>query len=83
MKEKFAPVDDMSKIKIEDQFLALKLDVNEEPKQIFDKIGTSGTAGLPFSCTLERPWEVVITRSDVKSETIFGFRSPNYTGRVT
>ena len=29
------------------------------------------TTGLPFSCTLGRRWDVVMTRSDFKSETVF------------
>ena len=41
------------------------------------------TAGLPIKWTLERCWDNVITRSDFKSETIFGFLSPNYTGQHT
>ena len=41
------------------------------------------TAELPFSFTLGRRWNVVITRSDFKSKTIFGFLNPNYTGQST
>ena len=36
------------------------------------------TAGLPISYTVGRRWGVTITRSDLKSEAIFGFLSPNY-----
>ena len=39
------------------------------------------TAGLPIRWTLGRRWDDFITRSDFKSETIFGFLSPNYTGQ--
>ena len=41
------------------------------------------TAGLPISYNLGRRWDVIITRSDFKSEAIFGFFSPKYTGHVT
>ena len=41
------------------------------------------TAGLPIRWTLGRRWDNVITRADFKSETIFGFLSPNYTGQHT
>ena len=41
------------------------------------------TAGLPISCTVGPRWEAVIIRSNFKSEAIFGFPSPNYTGHVT
>ena len=39
------------------------------------------TAGLPISSTSGRRWDVVITRSDFKSETIFEFLSSNYRGQ--
>ena len=39
-----------------------------------------GTAGLPISCTLGRYWDVVITRSDFKSETIFLIPQPKLHG---
>ena len=41
----------------------------------------TGTAGLPIRWTLGRRWDDVITGSDFKSETIFGFLSQNYTGQ--
>ena len=41
------------------------------------------TAGLPISCTLGSCWDVVITRSNFKSEAIFRFLSPNYMGKHT
>ena len=37
------------------------------------------TDEFPDSCTVGRHWDVTITRSDFKSETSFGFLSPNYT----
>ena len=40
----------------------------------------SCTAGLPVSYTLEPHWDDVITWSHFKSETSFGFLSPNFTG---
>jgi len=39
-------------------------------------------AELRLSCTLGPRWDVVIIRSDFKSDTIFGFLNPNYTGQV-
>ena len=39
--------------------------------------------GLPISCTLGPRLDAVITRSNFKSEAIFGFLSPKYTGHVT
>ena len=44
---------------------------------------SSSTAGLPIRWTLGRCWDDVITRSDFKSETIFGFLSLNYMGQHT
>ena len=41
------------------------------------------TAGLPVSCTFRPRWDAVIIRSGFKSETIFGFLSPDYTGKHT
>ena len=41
------------------------------------------TAGLPMSYKLGPPWNAVITRSDFKSEAIFGFLSPNCTWKST
>ena len=41
------------------------------------------TAGLPISLTWGRCWNTVITRSDFKSEAIFGFLSPNYIVKST
>ena len=41
------------------------------------------TAGLPMSYKLGPRWDDFITWSDFKSETIFGFLSPNYTGQCT
>ena len=41
------------------------------------------TDGLLISLTLGPRWEAVMTRSYFKSEAIFGFLSPNYTGHVT
>ena len=41
------------------------------------------TAGLSVSYNLGPRWDDVITWSDFKSETIFGFLSPNYTGQCT
>ena len=41
------------------------------------------TAELPIRGSLGCRWDVVITRSNFKSETIFGFLSPNYMGQVT
>ena len=41
------------------------------------------TAGLPISRILGRRWDVFITRSDFRSEAIFGFLNPNYRGHVT
>ena len=41
------------------------------------------TAGLPVSYKLGPRRSVVVTRSDFKSETIFGFLSPDYTGQST
>ena len=38
----------------------------------------SSTAGLPISYKVGRRWNADITRSDFKSEAIFGFLSPNY-----
>ena len=46
-------------------------------KPVFD------TAGLPMSYKLGPRWNAVITRSDFNSEAIFGFLSPNYTGKST
>ena len=42
-----------------------------------------GTAGLVMDYKLGPRWDDVITWSDFKSETIFGFLSPNYTGQHT
>ena len=39
------------------------------------------TAGLPMSDKLGPRWNAVITRPDFKSEAIFGFLSPTYTGK--
>ena len=44
---------------------------------------TCTTAGLPLNYKLGPRWDDVITWSDFKSETIFGFLSPNYTGQHT
>ena len=41
------------------------------------------TAGLPMSYKLGPHWDDVITWSNFKSETSFGFLSPNYTGQCT
>ena len=41
------------------------------------------TTELPVSYKLGPRLDVVITRSNFKSEAIFGFLSPNYTGHVT
>ena len=41
------------------------------------------TAGLSVSYKLGPRWNAVITRSDFESEAIFGFLSPNYTGKRT
>ena len=41
------------------------------------------TAGLPVSYKLRPRWDDVITWLDFKSETSFGFLSPNYTGQYT
>ena len=41
------------------------------------------TAGLPISSTLGPRWDGVITWSNFKSEAIFGFLSPNDTGKST
>ena len=41
------------------------------------------TAGLPISYTLGPRWDVVLARSDFKSETSFGFLPPDSTGHVT
>ena len=40
------------------------------------------TAELPFSCTLGSRWDVLMIRPDFKSEAIFGFLNPNYTGQI-
>ena len=40
-------------------------------------------AGLPMSYKLGPRWDDVITWFDFKSEAIFGFLSPNYTGQCT
>ena len=39
------------------------------------------TPGLPMSYKLGPRWDGAITWSDFKSEAIFGFLSPNYTGK--
>ena len=41
------------------------------------------TSGLPISWTLGCRWDIDITRSDLKSETIYRFFSPNYSGQDT
>ena len=41
------------------------------------------TAGLPMSYNLGPHWGDVITWPDFKSETSFGFLSPNYTEQYT
>ena len=41
------------------------------------------TAGLSMSYKLGPRWDDVITWSDFRSETIFGFLSPNYAGQHT
>ena len=41
------------------------------------------TAGLPISYKFGPRWEDVITWPDFKSETNFGFLSPDYTGQPT
>ena len=41
------------------------------------------TAGLPISYKVGPLWNAVITRSDFKTEAIFGFPSPNYTCECT
>ena len=41
------------------------------------------TAGLPMSYKLGPRWNTIITRPDFKSDAIFGFLSPNYTGQCT
>ena len=41
------------------------------------------TAGLPMSYKMGPRWNAVTTRSDFKSEAIFGFLSPNYTWKST
>ena len=46
------------------------------------KQGPLFTAGLPISWTLGHRLDDVITRSDFKSETMFGFLSPNYMGNI-
>ena len=43
----------------------------------------SRTAELPVSYKLGPRWDGVITWSNFKSEVIFGFLSPNYTGYDT
>ena len=48
-----------------------------------DNTDSTATAGLPISYTMGRRWNAVITRSDFKSEAIFGFLSPNYTRKCT
>ena len=48
-----------------------------------EKATVGHTAGLPISCTLGPRWEAVIIRSNFKSEAIFGFLGPYYTGHVT
>ena len=42
-----------------------------------------GTAGLPMSYRLGHRWDDVTTWFDFKSETSFGFLSPNYMGQCT
>ena len=42
-----------------------------------------GTAGFPIRWTFGRHWADVTTKSDFKSETIFGILSPNYTEQHT
>ena len=41
------------------------------------------TAGFPSSHKLGPHWDDAITWSNFKSDTIFGFLSPNYTGKCT
>ena len=43
----------------------------------------TSTAGLPVSYKSGPPWGVAVTRSEFKSETIFGFLSPDYSGQRT
>ena len=38
---------------------------------------------LQVGVTLGRRWDVIVTRSDFKSETSFGFLSPDYRGQST
>ena len=40
-------------------------------------------AGLPVSYKFGPRWGVVVTRSDFKLETIFGFLSPDYAEQRT
>ena len=47
------------------------------------KLAELSTAGLSMSYKLGPRWDDVIPWSDFKSETVFGFLSPNYTGQHT
>ena len=55
----------------------------EEQEQYNLWCAISSTAGLLMSYKLGTHWNAVITRSDFKSEAIFGFLSQNYTGQST
>ena len=48
----------------------------------YSQLGSS-TAGLPMSYKLGPCWDGAITLSDFKSEAIFRFLGPNYTGKST
>ena len=52
-------------------------------KRMSDMEMSDFTAGLPMSYKLGPRWDNVIPWSDFKSETIFGFPSPNFTGQRT
>ena len=62
------------------QFESIWFDLIRFDSILFDLIPVNRTAGLPMSYKLGPPWNAVIPRSDFKSEAIFGFISPNYTG---
>ena len=53
------------------------------PAHIWARSNSKVTAGLPIRWTLGPRREAVITRSNFKSDAIFGFLSPNYMGHVT
>ena len=54
--------------------------INQTVAVIFEHLVLFLTAGLPMSYRLGPRWDDVITWSIFKSEAIFGFLSPDYTG---